>query len=86
MRFYSGPGSLAGKLTVGDVGTFSIVKIVSLSPRVERLKLRKGINVSYFNNESRQCFPYFPASVYITILAGFFMNNFFLFSDNVMLL
>ena len=32
--------SPAGDLTVGDVGTVSIVKIVSLSPRVEKLKSR----------------------------------------------
>ena len=29
---------------------------LSLSPRVERLKVKKWINVSYLNNESRQCF------------------------------
>ena len=40
-----------------DVGTVSIVKIVSLSPRVEKLKVKKKlINISYLNNESRQCF------------------------------
>ena len=34
---------------MGDVGTVSIVKIVSLSPRVENLKVKKVINVSYLN-------------------------------------
>ena len=33
--------SSAGELTVGDVGTVSIIKIVSLSPRVEKLKVKK---------------------------------------------
>ena len=53
-----GRASPAGELTVGDVGTVSIVKIVSLSPLVERLKVKKWINVSYLNNESRQCFVF----------------------------
>ena len=35
-----GRASSAGELTVGDVGTVSIVKIVSLSPRVEKLNSR----------------------------------------------
>ena len=35
-----GRASPAGGLTVGDEGTVSIVKIVSLSPRVEKLKSR----------------------------------------------
>ena len=41
---------------VGSDGTVSIVKIVSLSPRVENLKLKKLINLSYLNKDSRQCF------------------------------
>ena len=40
-----------------DAGrTVSIVKFVSLSPRVENLKVKKVIKVSYLNQESRQCF------------------------------
>ena len=38
---------------VGSDGTVSIVKIVSLSPRVENLNLKKVIKVSYLNQESR---------------------------------
>ena len=34
---------------VGSDGTVSIVKIVSLSPRVENLKVKKVIKVSYLN-------------------------------------
>ena len=40
-----------------DAGrTVSIVKIVSLSPRVENLKVKKVIKVLYLNQESCQCF------------------------------
>ena len=40
-----------------DAGrTVSIVKIVYLSTRVENLKVKKVIKVSYLNQESRQCF------------------------------
>ena len=39
---FVGTGSSAGELTVGDVGTVSIVKIVSLSPRAEELKVKKS--------------------------------------------
>ena len=43
-----------------DAGrTVSIVKIVCLSPRVENLKVKKVIKVSYLNLESRQCFAGF---------------------------
>ena len=46
----------AGRVQLG-VGCGRCSKnCVSLSPRVERLKLKKWINVSYLNNESRQCF------------------------------
>ena len=48
-----GRASSPGELTVGDVGTVSIVKIVSLSPRVERLKVKKCLN-----NENRQSFGF----------------------------
>ena len=41
LRLDSGPGSSAGELTVGDVRTVSIVKNVSLSPRAEKLKVKK---------------------------------------------
>ena len=51
-----GHASPAGELAVGDVGTVSIVKIVSLSPRVEKLKVRKLINVSYLNNGDSSVF------------------------------
>ena len=44
---------------VGSDETVSIVKIVSLSPRVENLNLKKVIKVSYLNQESRQCFVFF---------------------------
>ena len=47
---------------VGSDGTVSIVKIVSLSPRVENLKVKKLIKVSYLNQESRQCFECFSDS------------------------
>ena len=57
---------LTGGLTVGDVGTGSIVKIVcvcvslslslSLSPHVEKLKVKKLINVSYQNNGQSSVF------------------------------
>ena len=39
--------------------TVSIVKIMSLAPRVENLKVKKVIKVSYLNQESRQCFTRF---------------------------
>ena len=44
---------------VGSDGTVSLVRIVSLSPRVENLNLKKVIKVSYLNQESRQCFVFF---------------------------
>ena len=53
-------------MTVGDVGTVSIVKIVSLSPRVEKLKVKKLINVSYLNNGESSVFRILHAYVYIT--------------------
>ena len=34
---------------VGSDGTVSIIKIVSLSPRVENLKVKKVMKVSYLN-------------------------------------
>ena len=40
----------------------SMVKIVSLSPRVESLKVKKVIKVSYLNQESRPCFECFSDS------------------------
>ena len=57
--------SPAGELTVGDVGTVSIVKIVSLSPRVERLKLKTWINVSYLNYRESSVFRDFSACIWI---------------------
>ena len=41
---------------VGSDGTVSIVEIVSFSPRVENLKVKKVIKVSYLNYQSCQCF------------------------------
>ena len=41
---------------VGSDRTVSIVKILCLSTRVENLKVKKVIKVSYLNQESRQCF------------------------------
>ncbi len=52
---------------VGSDGTVNIVKIVSLSSRVENLKVKKVIKVSYRNKESRLCFVYFEIPyVYFT--------------------
>ena len=59
-------------------GTVSIVKIVSLSSRVENLKVKKVIKVSYLNQESRQCFECFSDSyacerlthLYISIISS----------------
>ena len=47
---------------VGPDVTVSIVKIVCLSPRVQNLKVKKVIKVSYLNQESRQCFGCFSDS------------------------
>ena len=59
---------------VGSDGTVSIVKIVCLSLLVSKnLKVKKLINVSYLNKESRQCFAGFLCiwtiyrSVYFTL-------------------
>ena len=42
---------------VGLDGTVRLVKnCVSLSPRVENLKVKKVIKVPYLNQESRKCF------------------------------
>ncbi len=46
---------------VGSDGAVSIVKIVSLSPRVKNLKVKKVIKVLYLNKES-QCFECFSDS------------------------
>ena len=40
LKFYSGPGESSRGLAVGDVGTVSIVNIVTLSPRIEKLNSR----------------------------------------------
>ena len=53
---------------VGSDGTVSIVEIVSLSPRVENLKVKKVIKVSYLNKESRQCFAYFGIPTHVNVL------------------
>ena len=47
------------ELTADAGRTVSIVKIVSLSSRVENLQVKKVIKVSYLNQESRQCFAGF---------------------------
>ena len=41
---------------VGSDGTVNIVKIVSLSPRVENLKVKKVIKVSYLNERKSSVF------------------------------
>ena len=46
--------------------TVRIVKIVSLSPRVDNLKVNNVIKVSYLNQESRQCFAGFLSIEYIS--------------------
>ena len=52
-----------------DAGrTVSITKIVSLSPRVENLRVKKVIKVSYLNQESRQCFAYFGIPMHVNVL------------------
>ena len=59
----SGQLSLCATLrVVGSAGTVSVVEILSLSPRVEDLKVNKVIKVSYLNKESRQCFESFSDS------------------------
>ena len=57
---------------VGSDGTVSIVKIVSLSPRVENLKVKKVIKVSYLNQESCQCFVFFGIPMHLNILALYY--------------
>ena len=47
---------------VGSDGTVSIVKIVSLSSRVERLKFKKVIKVSYLNYRESSVFRVFRDS------------------------
>ena len=44
---------------MGSDGTVSIVKIVSLSPRVEKLKVKKLIKVSYLNYRESSMFRVF---------------------------
>ena len=43
-------------------------KIMSLSPRVENLNLKKVIKVLYLNQESRQCFVFFEIPMRMNIL------------------
>ena len=65
---------LRGALRVmGSDGTVSIAKIVSLSPCVENLEVKKVIKVSYLNQESRQCFgiPMHMNVLYIRIFYAF---------------
>ena len=50
------------EMRADDGRTVSIVKIVSLFPRVENLNLKKVIKVSYLNQESRQYFACFSYS------------------------
>ena len=47
---------------VGSDGTVSLVKIVSLSPRVENLKVKKVIKVSYLNYRESSVFRVFQDS------------------------
>ena len=72
MRFDSGQSSPGGGLTMGNVGTVRIVKVVSLSPRVENLKVKKVINVSYLNNRVSSVFRIPHAYVYVTMKTGCF--------------
>ena len=44
---------------VGSTGTVSLVKIVSLAPRVENLKVKKVIKVSYLNYGKSSVFRVF---------------------------
>ena len=79
MRFETGRSELrfesrSGQLGLGGAprvvrseGTVSIVKIVSLSPRVENLKVKKVIKVSYLNQESRQGFECFGIPMHMNI-------------------
>ena len=60
-------GRASPVVTVGDVAAVSIVKIVSLSPRVEKLKVKKVINVSYLNNGESSVFRV-SLRLYICIL------------------
>ena len=63
-------GLVGTPCVVGSHGTVNIVKIVSLSPRLENLKVKKVIKVSYLNQESRQCFAGFPMYIsHISIMA-----------------
>ena len=60
-----GVGSRVGwvsELGADDGRTVSIVKLVSVSPRVENLNLKKVIKVSYLYQESRPCFECFSDS------------------------
>ena len=43
-------------------------QIVSLSSRVENLKVKKVMQVSYLNKESRQCFAYFGIPIAMNVL------------------
>ena len=59
-------------------------KIVSLSPRVENLNLKKVIKVSYLYQKSHQCFVFFGFRVYISririlVLSWICYNYFYLF-------
>ena len=60
------PGSPARGWLKNDVGTVSIVKIVSLSPHVEKLKVKKWINVSYLNYRESSVFRDFFAYEHLT--------------------
>ena len=65
------PGQLSLRDALSVVGsdrTVSIVKIASLSPRIENLKVKKVIKVSYLNKESRQCFAYFGIPMHVNVL------------------
>ena len=51
-------GQPAGGWLKDDVGTVIMVKIMPLSPRVEKPKLEKLINVSYLNYRESSVFQY----------------------------
>ena len=64
---WAGPVQLGGGLTVGDVGTVSIVKIVCLSlSSCRKTKVKKVINVSYLNNGESSVFRISAAPEYFT--------------------
>ena len=71
---WAGPVQLGPVQTVSDIGTVSIAKIVSLSPRVEKLKVKKLKNVSYLSNGELSVFRISP-HLYICIVVLWLYNT-----------